>query len=303
MYRKIIVGYDGRPTSEDALAFAKLISDATGAELIVAGVFQFDPLWGGRDPAFQDAEREYARDIERAAKSVGAQAEAIPSSSPARGLHELAEESGADLVVVGSSSAGKLGQVLGGNVALTLLHGSPCSVAVAPRGFAESAPGAIKEITVGFDGTPESLTALHDTIDLARASGAALNVVTVAEPPPIGYGKGGGPNQGWHELKDEIEKQMRSRLEETLADLPDDVQAKGVLVTGEADKELAAAATDDGGLLVLGSRAYGPLRRVLLGSVSRELLRSAPCAVVVHPRTATDGAQGGQPVSEAQSAL
>ncbi len=301
MYRKIIVGYDGRPASDDALAFAKLISGATGAELIVAGVFQFDPLWGGRDPAFQEAEREYARAVERAAESVGAVAEAIPSSSPARGLHELAEESGADLVVVGSSSSGKLGQVLGGNVALTLLHGSPCSVAVAPRGFAESAPGAIKEITVGFDGTTESLAALHDTVDLARASGAVLNVVTVAEPPPIGYGKGGGPNQGWHELKDEIEKEMKARLDEVLADLPDDVRAKGVLVVADVANGLAEAATEDGGLLVLGSRGYGPLRRVLLGSVSRELLRSAPCAVVVHPRSATDGAQAGRHTAEAES--
>ena len=173
MYRKIIVGYDGRPASEDALAFAKLIADATGAQLIVAGVFQFDPLWGGRDPAFHEAEREYARAVERRPSRSAAQAEAIPSSSPARGLHELAEESGADLVVVGSSSDGKLGQVLAGNVALTLLHGSPCSVAVAPRGYAESAPGASSEITVGFDGTPESFAALHDTVDLARASGAA----------------------------------------------------------------------------------------------------------------------------------
>ena len=301
MYRKIIVGYDGSPASDDALALAKLISDATGGELIVAGVFQFDPLWGGRDPAFHEAEREYARDIERAAESVGGQAEAIPSSSPARGLHELAEESGADLVVVGSSSAGKLGKVLGGDVALSLLHGSPCSVAVAPRGYAESAPGAIKEITVGFDGTPESFAALHDTVDLARASAAALSVVTVAEPPPIGYGKGGGPNQGWHELKDEIEKQMRGRLDEALAELPDDVRAKGLLVTGEPGKGLAEAVREDGGLLVLGSRAYGPLRRVLLGSVSRELLQSAPCAVVVHPRSATDGAQAGRQAAGAES--
>jgi len=301
MYRKIIVGYDGKPTSEDALAFAKLLSDATGAELIVAGVFQFDPLWGGRDPAFHEAEREYARDIERAAESVGAQAEAIPSSSPARGLHELAEESGADLIVVGSSSAGKLGKVLGGNVALSLLHGSPCSVAVAPRGYAESAPGAIKGITVGFDGTPESVAALHDTVDLARASTAALNVVTVVEPPPIGYGKGGGRSQGWHELKDEIGKQMRARLDEALAELPDDVQAKGLLVTGEPGKGLAEVATEGGGLLVLGSRAYGPLRRVLLGSVSRELLQSAPCAVVVHPRSATDETQTGRQAAGAES--
>ncbi len=37
-------------------------------------------------------------------------------------------------------------------------------------------------------------------------------------------------------------------------------------------------------MLFVGSRAYGPVRRVLLGSVSSELVESAPCAVLVTPR-------------------
>ena len=56
MYRKIIVGYDGRPVSEDALAFGKLIANATGAHLMVATVVPFDPISGGQDPAFRDLE-------------------------------------------------------------------------------------------------------------------------------------------------------------------------------------------------------------------------------------------------------
>ena len=55
----------------------------------------------------------------------------------------------------------------------------------------------------------------------------------MAEPPPVVYGKGGGADQGWHELKDEIETIMRAQLDEALADLPDDVQAEGVMVTGD----------------------------------------------------------------------
>jgi nucleotide-binding universal stress UspA family protein len=39
-------------------------------------------------------------------------------------------------------------------------------------------------------------------------------------------------------------------------------------------------------LLVCGSRARGPLRRVLLGSVSLALIRLADCPVVVVPRRA-----------------
>jgi nucleotide-binding universal stress UspA family protein len=290
MYRQIIVGYDARPASEDAVALGKLLAGVTGATLVVAGVFQFDPVWGGRDPHFKEAEEEYARQVEAAAKAAGAEAEAVPSSSPAHGLHDLAEERGADLVIVGSASHGTLGQVLVGNVGLSLLHGSPCAVAIAPRGFAESAAATLSGVTVGFDGSDEARTALADAVDLARAAGAPLKVATVVEPPPLVYGKGGGATQGWQELKGAAEEVMRGRLDEALASVPGDVSAEGELVTGDPAEELAKIALGDGGVLVLGSRAYGPLRRVLLGSASTALVRSAPCAVIVHPRSAEGAA-------------
>jgi nucleotide-binding universal stress UspA family protein len=40
----------------------------------------------------------------------------------------------------------------------------------------------------------------------------------------------------------------------------------------------------------MGSRGYGPLRRVLLGSVSSHVMRHAHCPVVVVPRSASAGA-------------
>ena len=284
MYRKIIAGYDGRPSSEDALALAKAIAEITGAELTAAGVFLADPFWGGPDPHFQELEAETREQIESAAKAAGAEALTRPSSSTARGLHDLAEESGADLVVVGSASSGKVGQVLAGNVALSLLHGSPCAVAVAPKGYAEQASHAVEEVTVGYDGSPESRAAVNDALDFARSADASVKVVAVVEPPPVTYGKGG--NQGRPELAKEIEKIMRSRLDDLLAELPDDVHVDGVLVTGDPAHALAEVALEDGGVVFAGSRGYGPLRRVLLGSVSRELVSSAPCTVIVHPRSA-----------------
>ena len=135
MYRKILVGYDDSDQAKDALALGKQLADATGAELVAAGVFQFDPIWGGYDPHFRNAEIEFARKIEAAAKSVGAEAEATPSSSPARGLHELAEEIEADLILVGSARRGRVGQILAGSVGVALLHGSPCAVGIAPNGY------------------------------------------------------------------------------------------------------------------------------------------------------------------------
>ncbi|HEX7609452.1 MAG TPA: universal stress protein [Solirubrobacteraceae bacterium] len=50
-------------------------------------------------------------------------------------------------------------------------------------------------------------------------------------------------------------------------------------------------------LLVLGSRGYGPLARVLLGSVSRKLANRAHCPVLVVPRgvRALDGSDATEP--------
>jgi nucleotide-binding universal stress UspA family protein len=296
VYRKIIVGYDGSERAQDALALGKLLADMNRADLVVAGVFQFDPIWGGRDLAFAEAEAQYAREIERAAASVHAEAEAIPSSSVGRGLHELAEEIGADLLVVGSSHHSRAGQVLTGNVGTTLLHGSPCSVAVAPHGFAASGRKKFEEIVVGYDGSEEARMALAEAIELARANDALLKLVTVAQPPVVVYGKGGGPNQGWRALKQSIEELTRERLEQAIASIPDDVRVEPVFVSDEPATALAQIAKADGALLMLGSRAYGPLRRVLLGTVATELTRIAPCPLVVHPRPAKLAAGAEEPV-------
>jgi nucleotide-binding universal stress UspA family protein len=286
MYRKIIVGYDGSAQSQDALALGKLIADASGASLIVAEVFYYSPRFGGRDPVLQDVEAEQSRQLEEAAASMGAEARAGASTSPARGLHDLAEETAADLIVVGSAHHGRAGQILAGSVGMSLLHGSPSSVAVAPHGYAGQVPAGIAELTVGFDGSAEADMALAEAIELARTSGATLKLVAVAEPPPIIYGKSGGANEGWQALMEEIEKVARGRLDEGVRSIPDDVRVEATLAKGEPVTSLAEIAVEGGGLLVLGSRAYGPLRRVLLGSVSAALVRSAPCPIIVHPRPA-----------------
>jgi nucleotide-binding universal stress UspA family protein len=302
VYRKLIVGYDGSEQAEDALALGRLIASASGAQLVVAGVFRFDPLWGP-SAAFREAEADYARKIERAAESVSAEPEAIPSSSPARGLHELAEELDADLIVVGSAHHGRIGQILAGSVGMSLLHGAPCSVAIAPRGYSKQGDRRVTEVMVGFDGSQEARIALADGIELARATGALLKLVSVAEPPVLGHGKGGGMSEGWFELKESIEEMMRGRLTEAVESVPHGLRVESALVAGEPAAALAEIATADGGLLLLGSRGYGPLRRVLLGSVSAALVRSAPCPLIVHPRPTKEERRRVEPADAGRARL
>jgi nucleotide-binding universal stress UspA family protein len=285
MYGQIIVGHDLHEGGADALALGRQIADAAGAKLVVAGVLPLSALpqgvWG---EWHQEREVDTELEIERIANAVGAASEAFPSSSPARALRDLAQEIAADLIVVGSSHRGRVGQVLAGNIGQQLLHGSPCAIAIAPRGHRRHGEDRLSTITAGFDGSHESELALRGAFDLARASGTVVKVVAVAEPPPVVYGKGAGAGHGWGDLKAAIEQQLREQLDRTLRTAPDDVELEATLVTGEPAARLAATAAANGGLLFLGSPAYGPLLRVLLGSVSSALVRSAPCPILVHPR-------------------
>ena len=282
MFTQIIAGHDLHEGGRDAAALGRVIADATGAKLVVAGVFPIAVQPFAFGPEWREEEEQLVAAIQKLADQCGAEPEAFPSSTPARGLHDLAEEIGADLVIVGSSKHSKLGEMLAGNVALTLLHGSSCPVAVAPRGYHENAqkPSAI---VVGVDANAESGLAVREAAGLAKATGARLKLIAAAEPPPIVYGKGAGPTQGASELMRAIEEMATANLEKAKSSVPDGVEFDATVVRGEAAETLVEAAGDDA-ILVLGSRAYGSLRGVLLGSVSRAVVRAARCPVLVHPR-------------------
>jgi hypothetical protein len=88
MSSTLVVGYDGTPEGDDALALARLLAVPLEGELVAACV------------------KREAREAEDAlARASGADLHRVPVEhrSPARGLLQLAEAEGADMLVVGSS--------------------------------------------------------------------------------------------------------------------------------------------------------------------------------------------------------
>jgi len=73
-------------------------------------------------------------------------------------------------------------------------------------------------------------------------------------------------------------------LAEMVEVIPDRIRAGKVLLEGTAAIKLAEASADLD-LLVLGSRGYGPVKRVLLGSVSADVVNHAASALMVVPRS------------------
>lgn len=285
---RILVGHDGSPHAKDALALGRVLSELTGAELMLARVVHWEPLALQAVPVpelrnrYQEQERNALAELQRIAEWAGAKAEAGPGESPAQGLQLLAEELNPDIVVVGSSHRGRISQVLAGNIALRLLNGLDRPLAVAPAGYAEVA-GGLRTIGVGFDGSPESRAALRIAGELALSAQAEVRVIGVAVQHPelaphpwaVGWGAGTVP--------DEHFERLRGELESAAGSLPADVARSTEFQSGGAVTVLSGEANELD-LLVLGSRGYGPVRRVLLGSVSGELVRGTACPVLVVPR-------------------
>jgi nucleotide-binding universal stress UspA family protein len=282
--RPIIVGYEDTPQGRDALALGVALAGATGDPLILAGAY--GPVAAMSQDELDERAAQIAGQLEEVAAGVRSDAlphvetTAVPGSSPAAALQTLSEALDARALVLGSCHRGPVGRVLVGSVAERLLNGAPCPVVVAPRGMAVTDQPRLRTICVGFDGRPESWTALQRAAQLARAAGARLRVVT-ALPPLTG-------NLAIPTLPPEAlaERDRRAEIElnRAVESVSDRTEAELRLVRGYPQVVLEEQARDSD-LLVTGSRGYGPLRRVLLGTVSTALMRSAAGPVMVVPRS------------------
>jgi nucleotide-binding universal stress UspA family protein len=279
---EILVGVDGAAGAEDALAFAGAFAGVTGATVVAATAFPYDDI---RSRASNEAFREALRQDAAAMMdrlAPGLPTEIVADVSPAHALHTLAEESGAALVVVGSTHRGPVGRVLPGSTAERLLHGSPCPVAIVPRGYRTSAHVEVRTIGVGYDGSDESEAAVETAVELARRLGAALRVFHVFDAAQVGTPALTNVD-GQVTMHKELEAKERANLERRVGELPEDVKGESVFVTGLPGRELVEL-SQSVDLLVVGSRGYGPVRAVLLGGVTHALVRGAACPVIVLPR-------------------
>ena len=149
MFEKILIGVDGRAGGRDAIALAtRLAAPSASFTLshVDAGFLSRRGHYVGEERVFDRSASMLAAERERA--GIPAAIVCLGAPSPARGLHDLAREQGADLIVVGSSRRGSLGRALLGDDARESLDGAPCAVAIAPHGYAETLAPLV-EVDIG----------------------------------------------------------------------------------------------------------------------------------------------------------
>jgi nucleotide-binding universal stress UspA family protein len=275
MFKQIVVGVDEHEGGRDAVALAKNLLGPDG-ELTLAYVYPADSFvhWSAH-AALDASEREQASELlekTRAEAGVHARLASRRSSSVGRGLHELAESIKADLLVVGSSRRSLLGRVLIGDDTRAALNGAPCSIAIAPASYSKQTV-AIREIGVAYDGSPESEHAVAVARELATDRDATLSAFEAVSLPTYAFVGVGAP------IDDALQSLVDAARERIAA-------LGGVephAAYGQPAEELAvySASVD---LLVVGSRGYGPMGRLIHGSTSRQLLRAARCPLLVLTR-------------------
>jgi nucleotide-binding universal stress UspA family protein len=276
---KIMVGFDGSDGGRDALELARAVATPAEAEVLVVAVIPYGPLPVNFEALEADAAAEaeplFAEARERLA-GLEVETRGFGGGSPAGVMTDVAEDEAIDLIVLGSPHRGALGRALIGSVAESILHGAPCAALVAPRGYADVEHEPFHRVAVAYDGTPEAKAALHAAEEVALRTNAAIRVLTVVAPPVAVPGVGGYVPVDPPE-PDKILTEGVNSIDERLA-------ADSRRLDGPPARTLAEACEDEVDLLLAGSRSYGPVMRVLLGSVSTQLIHLAPCPVMVVPR-------------------
>ena len=218
---------DGRGRA--ALHLAGMLARSGGDDVLLCAVV---PLPWPPSPARVDAEyRAYLDTIANEAleqartrlpEDVTARSLVHHARSAPAGLVEAAEQHDASLIVVGSSSAGVFGHVSLGSVSDRLLHSSPVSVALSPRGHRCKPDSRVERVTAAFGGTEGADDLVVGAAGVAAHVGASLRIASFAvrSRPPYTSGVGSGPEQAIiKQWVQEIEAASRAILER-IGDLP-----------------------------------------------------------------------------------
>jgi nucleotide-binding universal stress UspA family protein len=135
-------------------------------------------------------------------------------------------------------------------------------------------------ILVATDGSREAELAVTTAADLAKSTDSELHIVHVGEMPLVYHPERHAYRAEYQEHEKEAQQLLAAQVER--------IKGAGAAVTqahlrmGRADEEIVELAhIIDAGMIVMGSRGQGRLRRALVGSVSESVVRHAHCPVMI----------------------
>ena len=139
-------------------------------------------------------------------------------------------------------------------------------------------------ILLATDGSKEARLATTTAADLAKSTGSELHVVHVGEIPLVYHPERHAYRAEYEEHEKEAQQLLEAEVARTKdagATVAQSHLRLGRANVGAAEEIVEVAQSIDAGLIVMGSRGQGRLRRALLGSVSESVVRHAHCPVTI----------------------
>ena len=295
--QKLFVAIDFSPSSDEALRQAHERAVSTGAELVVCHIVPNELRSNLLFPHItRIAALQFPLDVKQIAEAASARVAEITGrgseefelivedGAPQALILGIAEESLADLIIMGSHGQTSAAGVLLGSVTDSVIRHAHCPVLIVRR------TQSTRRIVAGTDFSDPALPALKAAADEAMRVAGELTVVhsldlvwSPAAYPAMAFG--GAPFNISSEKMKELERIATERLEESLRQL--NVAGNALVTTGSAGPALINVATEQNAdLVVVGTIGRTGLRRALLGSVAETVAKGAPCSVLVvrrHP--------------------
>lgn len=290
----VLIADDGSAGSAQGAALAASIAWPAGSVLRAITALEPLPLvaagpWTAAaipSPDLEASIAEQIAEINRQAvdrlSAAGATVEGVVRRGRAASvIIEEATAFGADVVVIGSRGHGRIASLVLGSVSSEVVDHAPCPVLVA-RG------ATVGQVVFATDGSPAAAIAESLLAGWPMFANVPITVVSVAEVEfPWAAGIAPTMVQAVEEAYARDLRDARAAHQRLVDEATARLRAAGRTVAGEmreggaADEVLAAAADHHADLVVVGSRGNTGLKRLLLGSVARNVLLGSQASVLV----------------------
>lgn len=273
MLRSILLATDFRLSSQGAAEATARLATTFGSRVTALHVREEFLTW-----PVSPFENQARLTEQLVAQKVDLNEFLLHAGPPADTVVCKAQELEVDLLVIGAGEKVRDSQLVVGPIAESILERAASPVlAVNPHGPRL----AFRSILCPVDHSRVSRRALEDGIQLARALGGRLAVLSVV--PDVNWLTAAAETGQLSGAKLEHEAKWVKEFDEFLAAVSfDGVEWERVIRHGTPHEQITAAARERGAdLLVMGATGRTGLVRVLLGSVTRRVLRQLPCSLLL----------------------
>jgi nucleotide-binding universal stress UspA family protein len=278
MAQTIVAGVDRSDAAEPVVDAASGLASALDARLLVVHAVA-EPV--------EEAE-ELLESLRARLPGADDTSMRLVEGSPADRLIEVADDEGAELLVVGSRGRGALSSAVLGGVSRKVARDARCPVVVVPPAASVGAPeaggGSEGAVVCGVDGSGHAVTAAQVAGRLAERLGGRIVVVHARQDlkAVVSYPGARSTTPPITGQDDAVLRQADRVVQEALEAVDVDVEATGFVEPGAPAGVLAAVADrEEARLIVIAARGMGAVRAAFLGSVTTALATSATRPVVV----------------------